>query len=77
MNGETNGNPGKEEDSPFLPSDVRSLFPGVEDKVYFNVAVRGLIPQAVAEVAHAHVEEALRATSMRQKSTTATPSPSC
>ena len=55
-------NPGKEGDSPFLPSDVRSLFPGVEDKVYFNVALRGLIPQAVAEVAHGHVEEALLAT---------------
>ncbi len=50
MNGEANGNPGQERDSPFLPSAVRSLFPGVEDKVYFHVAVRGLIPQAVAEV---------------------------
>lgn len=48
-----------EETSPFLGPEVRAHFPAVEDKVYFNVALRGVIPKQVAEVAHKHVEESL------------------
>ncbi|MDP2956547.1 MAG: aminotransferase class V-fold PLP-dependent enzyme [Longimicrobiales bacterium] len=47
---------------PFLPPEVRAHFPGALDKVYMNVALKGLIPRATAEAAHAHVEEALHAT---------------
>lgn len=29
------------EDSPFLPLEVRSLFPAVKDKIYFDIALHG------------------------------------
>jgi cysteine desulfurase / selenocysteine lyase len=45
--------------NPFLSSEVRSLFPGAWDKVYFNIAETCLIPQSTADVAHAYVEAAL------------------
>ena len=45
--------------NPFLSSDVRSLFPGARDKVYFNIAETCLIPQPTADVAHAYVEASL------------------
>ena len=45
--------------NPFLPSDVRSLFPGAREKVYFNIAETCLIPQSTADVAHAYVEASL------------------
>ena len=32
--------------NPFLSSEVRSLFPGARDKVYFNIAETCLIPQS-------------------------------
>ena len=51
-----------ERTDPFLPAEVRGHFPGALDKVYMNVAVKGLIPRATAEAAHTHVEEALHAT---------------
>ncbi len=50
------------EDSPFLSPEVRSLFPAVKDKIYFDIALHGIIPQPVADVAHAHVEGRLLAT---------------
>ena len=46
---------------PFLPPDVRARFPGTAEKVYFDVSLRGLIPRAAAEAAHAHVDEVLHA----------------
>ncbi|NJD19225.1 MAG: aminotransferase class V-fold PLP-dependent enzyme, partial [Gemmatimonadetes bacterium] len=46
---------------PFLPPEVREQFPGTEGRIYFNVALRGLIPRAAAEAAHAHVDEVLHA----------------
>ncbi len=49
----------KKETAPFLGPEVRAHFPAVEDKVYFDIALRGLIPEQVAEVAHKHVEESL------------------
>ena len=45
--------------NPFLSSEVRSLFPGARDKVYFNIAETCLIPQPTADVAHAYVEASL------------------
>ena len=45
--------------NPFLSSDVRSLFPGAQDKVYVNIAETCLIPQSTADVAHAYVEASL------------------
>jgi selenocysteine lyase/cysteine desulfurase len=45
--------------SPFLPPDVRALFPGVEDKVYLDVAVCGLLPQPVADAARTHIDDRL------------------
>jgi cysteine desulfurase / selenocysteine lyase len=45
--------------NPFLSSDVRSLFPGARDQVYFNIAETCLIPQPTADVAHAYVEASL------------------
>src|SRR5687768_1721827 len=45
--------------SPYLPADVRSWFPGAENKVYLNIAETGLIPQSTADAAHAYVEDAL------------------
>jgi cysteine desulfurase/selenocysteine lyase len=45
--------------NPFLSSEVRSLFPGARDKVYFNIAETCLIPQSTADVAHAYVEASL------------------
>lgn len=50
---------------PFLPPDVRAQFPGTEGRIYFNVALRGLIPRAAAEAAHAHVDEVLHATASK------------
>lgn len=44
---------------PFLGPEIRAHFPAVRDKVYLNVALRGIIPLEVAEVAHRHVEESL------------------
>lgn len=48
--------------SPFLPAEVRSLFPGAQDRVYLDVALRGLVPRPVAAAAHAHVEGRLQGT---------------
>lgn len=48
--------------SPFLPPDVRALFPGVRDKTYLDVAVSGLLPQPVADVAKRHIDERLLGT---------------
>ena len=45
------------EASPFLPADVRALFPGVRDKTYLNVPVCGLVPQPVADAGRAHIDE--------------------
>ena len=45
--------------NPFLSSEVRALFPGARDKVYFNIAETCLIPQSTADVAHAYVEASL------------------
>jgi selenocysteine lyase/cysteine desulfurase len=45
--------------NPFLSSEVRALFPGARDKVYFNIAETCLIPQPTADVAHAYVEASL------------------
>jgi len=42
-----------------LPSRVRSLFPGAQGKVYFNIAETCLIPQPTADAARAYVEAAL------------------
>jgi len=46
---------------PFLPPEVRAQFPGAEGRIYFDIALRGLIPRAAAEAAHTHVEEVLHA----------------
>ncbi|MHB1193671.1 MAG: aminotransferase class V-fold PLP-dependent enzyme [Longimicrobiales bacterium] len=46
---------------PFLPPEVREQFPGVAGMVYFDMALKGLIPRAAAEAAHAHVDEVLNA----------------
>jgi cysteine desulfurase / selenocysteine lyase len=46
---------------PFLPPEVREQFPGAAEKVYFDISLRGLIPRAAAEAAHAHVDEVLYA----------------
>jgi selenocysteine lyase/cysteine desulfurase len=40
---------------------VRARFPGASEGIYFDVALRGLIPLAAAAAAHAHVDEALHA----------------
>jgi len=40
--------------------DVRAHFPGAQDQVYLNVAVRGLIPDTVVEVASRHLDGRLR-----------------
>jgi cysteine desulfurase/selenocysteine lyase len=45
--------------NPFLSSDVRALFPGARDKVYFNIAETCLIPRSTADVAHAYVDASL------------------
>jgi cysteine desulfurase/selenocysteine lyase len=45
--------------NPFLSSEVRSLFPGARDQVYFNIAETCLIPQSTADAAHAYVEAQL------------------
>lgn len=47
--------------SSFLPPEVRDQFPGASQKVYFDMALKGLIPRAAAEAAHAHVDEVLNA----------------
>jgi len=46
---------------PFLPPEVRAQFPGAEGRIYFDVALRGLIPRVAAEAAHTHVDEVLHA----------------
>jgi cysteine desulfurase / selenocysteine lyase len=45
--------------TPFLPADVRSHFPGAQDKVYLNIAETGLMPLASAAAARAFVEHAV------------------
>jgi cysteine desulfurase/selenocysteine lyase len=40
-----------------LPPHVRSLFPGVKNKVHLNMAEGGLLPVPTAKAAHAYVEE--------------------
>jgi len=40
--------------------EIRALFPGVEEQVYLDVALRGLVPTPVAEAAQAHVRERLQ-----------------
>lgn len=47
--------------SPFLPPEVRAQFPGASASIYFDMALKGLIPRAVAEAAHRHVDEVLHA----------------
>jgi cysteine desulfurase/selenocysteine lyase len=47
--------------SPLLPPEVRARFPGAQEKVYLDSALKGLIPRETAEAAHAHVEENLHA----------------
>jgi len=47
--------------SPLLPPEVRAGFPGAQEKVYLDIALKGLIPRETAEAAHAHVEENLHA----------------
>lgn len=42
--------------------EIRARFPGATDQVYLNVAVRGLIPDVVMEVAARHLDERLRGT---------------
>ena len=42
--------------------DVRAHFPGAQHQVYLNVAVRGLIPDTVMEVASRHLDGRLRGT---------------
>ena len=39
--------------------EVRALFPGVEDQVYLDVSLRGLVPTPVADAARRHLEERL------------------
>ncbi len=46
---------------PFLPPEVRAQFPGASEKVYFDMALKGLIPRAAAEAAHTHIDEVLNA----------------
>jgi len=46
---------------PFLPPEVRAQFPGASEKVYFDMALKGLIPRATAQAAHTHVDELLHA----------------
>ncbi len=48
--------------TPFLPADIRSQFPGSQDKVYLNIAETGLIPLSSGEAANAYVEDALTGT---------------
>src|SRR5262245_34514066 len=45
--------------NPFLGSEVRGLFPGTADKIYFNIAETCLVPQTTADTAHAYVEGSL------------------
>ncbi len=47
------------ETSPFLGPEIRAQFPAAKHRVYFNVALRGIIPRQVAEVAREYVEESL------------------
>ncbi|HSW27911.1 MAG TPA: aminotransferase class V-fold PLP-dependent enzyme [Longimicrobiales bacterium] len=46
---------------PFLPPEVREQFPGTAGRVYFDMALKGLIPRAAADAAHTHVDEVLNA----------------
>ena len=46
---------------PFLPPEVREQFPGAIGRVYFDMALKGLIPRAAAEAAHTHVDDMLNA----------------
>jgi len=46
---------------PLLPPEVRARFPGAREKVYLDIALKGLIPRETAEAAHAHVDENLHA----------------
>jgi cysteine desulfurase / selenocysteine lyase len=48
--------------TPFLPADIRSHFPGAQDKVYLNIAETGLIPLASAAAANAFIEHAVMGT---------------
>jgi selenocysteine lyase/cysteine desulfurase len=47
--------------SPFLPPEVRAQFPGATETIYFDMALKGLIPRAAADAAHRHVDEVLHA----------------
>jgi len=49
-------------ESPFLPEDVRSLFPGAQNQIYLNIAETGLIPEPTAAAIRAFAEEALAGT---------------
>jgi cysteine desulfurase/selenocysteine lyase len=49
-------------ESPFLPGDVRSLFPGARNQIYLNIAETGLIPEPTAATIRAFAEEALNGT---------------
>ena len=51
------------EPTPYLPSNVRALFPGALDKVYLNIAETTLIPQPTADAARAYLDSALSGTS--------------
>ncbi len=43
-------------------NEIRSLFPGVEEQVYLDASLRGLVPRSVIEAAHAHLDERLHGT---------------
>ena len=47
-------------------NEVRAHFPGTRQQVYLNVAVRGLIPATVMEVASRHLDGRLRGTDEKE-----------
>jgi cysteine desulfurase/selenocysteine lyase len=42
--------------------EIRSLFPGVEDQVYLDASLRGLVPRPVIRAAETHLHERLHGT---------------
>jgi cysteine desulfurase/selenocysteine lyase len=43
-------------------NEIRSLFPGVEEQVYLDASLRGLVPRQVVQAAEAHLHERLHGT---------------
>jgi cysteine desulfurase/selenocysteine lyase len=43
-------------------NEIRRLFPGVEEQVYLDASLRGLVPLSVVEAAQAHLDERLHGT---------------